>query len=1159
MLKPLLIIGVGGSGGKTIRAMKETISQKLLFKGYKGGIPTAWQFLQIDTTYDGQDFNARMLPKDEVCLVVPSGATFGSILNSLTNRASSVEDVQEMLTGWGIPESSLSVGDGAGMIRGIGRQVGIADSKKIQGALNSAVSKMLSPSATSELLNIAQFLKVDPKTLDKNPSVILVTSLSGGSGAGMFMDVAEILKRSYRDQAWAQNIISFLYTAEVFEGITGAGDVRQNCLGAINEIVAGRYRQPTKRTNRLMEKLEHNAPNPDIHFIGSQGNILIGSRNAAGVNLAQDKSGVGMNEVFTTIGEMLAGIFTDSAISDWVYKTAFVNAVLGTKIKDESGLTSNEPSTVLPFASMGFARLSLGIDRVSRYITDALIRAQVDLLLFPENLTPEQLSDQTKEQFLDAKVEFAWDGFLAKSKLNERKEKNDVIDSLVVKEVLNRRVADLTTTTFASFDGYSKPEKIDRVAARLWNDFEVARDEFQVQVRTDQNKKASEWANAIQVSLLDYVADYVARNGILFAVQLLTKLSRELKDVAQRDLKSEIDALNTKLSRVTKESWASRVQDCANGRQGLSRDDRDVKVKLEEYVSNVSRGIEEIYRKKLASDLMIEFADDFVDVLCKRLLGERELLLARAAAKKPEDNDGLVLNSLPSIGSGNPVPKGYLPRAIEKILIEPEKFLEFYLKYAKADILDPIDKANAFETSVRDALLRVPLTKDAMSDHQTFISSVARWVPRTLDSVVNRRVEFSLTTDFWDLKEANEKWLALEGSQFQKVRNMSIAKYCKPDDPVEQKEREEAFIKAYSEMLRISVPLVKFNERALKSIQSPSGESPTVTQKKSAPIPFDVNSQVGTSLVGVLSNDLGVNISLPSFAKEWFDPSSELTEMFVIQVPSGALPAYAFASLTNPIAESVLAAKNSPILWSSYWTNRRSRPLQEAVPVSDKMLRSMITGWFVAKSLGLVTDAGEGIEKTLKIANPTLTPAGFSMFPSPLLVTSVEDVRNKFALPSLLSSIGLAMVNYGQTGDESQLHAYRLLKYLGREVTVEMKLDDWDNGGLGDLSPGGIPITSSVVRDWVFTGQIKGLTGSQLSTEASLLAESTSESRAEFIKNYVDSQNAKFNKYWDNNQFTSWSKLPNLWEIKDEISEALQNISHYVTTISDESQPDLDG
>ena len=61
MLRPLLIIGVGGSGGKTIRSMIQAFERKFESMDYSGGIPAAWQFLQIDTTYDGEKFPVKML------------------------------------------------------------------------------------------------------------------------------------------------------------------------------------------------------------------------------------------------------------------------------------------------------------------------------------------------------------------------------------------------------------------------------------------------------------------------------------------------------------------------------------------------------------------------------------------------------------------------------------------------------------------------------------------------------------------------------------------------------------------------------------------------------------------------------------------------------------------------------------------------------------------------------------------------------------------------------------------------------------------------------------------------------------------------------------------------------------------------------------------
>ena len=58
MLRPFLIIGVGGSGGKTLRGIKYQLELKLQQVGWKSGIPAAWQFLHFDTptAQDGVDF-----------------------------------------------------------------------------------------------------------------------------------------------------------------------------------------------------------------------------------------------------------------------------------------------------------------------------------------------------------------------------------------------------------------------------------------------------------------------------------------------------------------------------------------------------------------------------------------------------------------------------------------------------------------------------------------------------------------------------------------------------------------------------------------------------------------------------------------------------------------------------------------------------------------------------------------------------------------------------------------------------------------------------------------------------------------------------------------------------------------------------------------------
>ena len=313
MLRPLLIIGVGGSGGKTIRSMIQSLERKFVSAGYDGPIPAAWQFLQIDTTRDGQSFPAPMLDKDSFHQVVASGQSFDGMLRSITDTGDNAEQ-QKMLSGWGIPHAAVSISMGAGQVRAIGRQAGVADSKGILSALQSSIAKMNAPMAFAELLTLSKALNLDDPI--KTPQAMILASVAGGSGAGMFIDVAELLKRA-TDERWAKEAISFLYTAEVFTSIGNGGkDTAKNSLGAFNEVMAGKWVGLSDRSEFLYQKLGL-APvaEAESSSFGAAGNILIGARNKAGTDISIGTDGAGMDEVFLTIGEALAGVLTDDVTS----------------------------------------------------------------------------------------------------------------------------------------------------------------------------------------------------------------------------------------------------------------------------------------------------------------------------------------------------------------------------------------------------------------------------------------------------------------------------------------------------------------------------------------------------------------------------------------------------------------------------------------------------------------------------------------------------------------------------------------------------------------------------------------------------------------------------------------------------------------------------
>ena len=277
MLRPILFIGLGGAGGKTVRAIKQQLQQELVAKGYSESFPTAWQFLHIDTPtfQDGQTFPAPMLPMNEYHSVTRPGITLKDILARVENLGPQVE-IQKMLAGWSPELPPISINTSAGQIRAIGRLALMSDLQKTFEVIQKAISKMLSPTAFPELQAVASTLGV---ALDEStPQVFIISSLGGGTGSGMFTDVAELVKRATQEK-WGDRAISILYTPDLFRSLGSMGKaISSNSFGAMNELLAGEVTGLSESTDLFYMKcgIPFRRAQSENTF-GSRTNILVGS------------------------------------------------------------------------------------------------------------------------------------------------------------------------------------------------------------------------------------------------------------------------------------------------------------------------------------------------------------------------------------------------------------------------------------------------------------------------------------------------------------------------------------------------------------------------------------------------------------------------------------------------------------------------------------------------------------------------------------------------------------------------------------------------------------------------------------------------------------------------------------------------------------------
>src|SRR4051812_23714577 len=159
MLRPFLLIGIGGSGGKTLRVTREDLARRLGQAGWSGDLPRAWQFLHIDvpTHADGNDpdLPIQLLERDYQGLVAP-GLVYRTIDSAMAGMGRT--PMGDALAGWR-PDPlkvNVPVDKGAGQYRTIGRMITLANLDRVWQAVKRARDELTGAEVVGELQRVTR-------------------------------------------------------------------------------------------------------------------------------------------------------------------------------------------------------------------------------------------------------------------------------------------------------------------------------------------------------------------------------------------------------------------------------------------------------------------------------------------------------------------------------------------------------------------------------------------------------------------------------------------------------------------------------------------------------------------------------------------------------------------------------------------------------------------------------------------------------------------------------------------------------------------------------------------------------------------------------------------------------------------------------------------
>ena len=1111
MLRPVLLIGVGGSGGKTLRAMNQSLMRKLRKAGWdKNHLPEGMQMLWVDSVsqQDEDAFPAPLLPSTQYVGLVPPGLNYADLRTTLEH---SIQPKERMaaLAGW-MPESvPIAVAAGAGQARAIGRAISAAQISPLKSAIEGANAKLSGINVTTELADISGLLGQSDSSPVTKPIAIVISSVAGGSGSGMFMDVIETLKTVNPEFASPDGIITILYTPDVFASIEGAGgQIPPNTLAAAMEVTSG-VLSPGLTSGSVHMMQSRGLVNRSRHGFGAKCNFLVGASNK-NITLGSQ------SDVYYAVGESLTAIVTDDRVQQslraFIITNVFLNSGNSMLVQDNSLMSeASDLDESMPFSALGMGRVNLGTDRLTDYISLLLTRDITEQLLWPDFQNNIQSDGQRKtpEELINKRIADTWTDFLLESKLNERDPANDVVNALVDESQVEQRLTPwaregLNKSSQGVGGGGMAPAEW---ASRLQNYYDNNISVLKAQEKANTYQFAQSWTEEIQIHLTRLVTQVSIRDGFMVTGRLLTRLIEEMQYVSQE--------LNTQVAtkRTQTQMMASSIQQVLNvGANKLELND-DALSKAAKALQ-LSAGLEvDADRYEIASALVSDLTENLLEPLLKSIRFARAELAATVNAKQLPDGRPNSWPLMPEFGK--PIPTQLRPGATERVLIQPENYEKVFQEEVQACLQNSQDKSSWRSVIRERSALGLVLDNGEHAGNGIIKESVS-WIPQDGQASTARvsgiPAEFSTPKSFTFIQQLVDQWVAdvKLSTGLARFLKQSLVKYVESGAPEEQIQRQSDFISAFSEVVMIAAPFVEINA-AVKASLHPNVKDSNLPLVST--IPFVVGHPLYDRIKSAL--DAG-GLWKERQSPGWFG-TSNADQISIFTASGNAMMPMVFNNLMRPIAQSWAENSNNMDRRHAFWAMRRARPIVEFIPAGHRQIESMTRGWFLAGLLNqrVTKDEGGAGWRVQVWDDESRTLVDF---PFPLL--SAGSVSQNEVPAAVLKSLAIAYVKVNELGNLSPLRPYQRLLEIGAESRYPTILSDWIKTGV--VAGSGAPTPDSKI-----TGTATG----------------TLDERREAVVNVLQKTFDKYAAYFaDVEDKPNLYKAPPAWELRNFILSALGSL-----------------
>ncbi len=1053
-LRKFLVVGCGGSGGAALRYLMDQLRADLCPLGI-GSLPAAWQFVHVDAP-STPDVGPGTLGSitDLGGRYVPVSSPTNSYLATWTSVSSRTQgnDALPSLLGW-VPReprkaNNVPVTDGAGQYRAIGRMLALPHLRTLHEQLSAAYRDLQQPAAWGEL----------PANLHSgNEAVIpiVVSSMAGGAGAGIFLDICRVLgKLPGVDPA---NLGVFLFTADVFNELPehARTGVEGNALGALGEIIAA-----AARTGEDQEMDLHAAQGlPQTGFTSAPFARIFPIGAMVGGDGALFGDGT-MHGIYRGLGRALAGIlFSEQATENYIDRMLANRSPADTDVRS---LGWGQAPADFTWGSLGYASVSLGRDRYEEYAAQRVARLGVDHLMGGHRDRGSQLPDTEQLAVL---VEANWSQILQRTGLGVPGQpipewfRSTAFTDASAEQTARVAMSQLLDQV-AAFRGPAT-HYLDVVLQRT-----LAARPTVARLAGDQVYAwANDWSDRLESAVLQEFSEGMARHGLPYARAVLARLRMHvdrLTDAMGRAGAREVDPVALDPAVQTRVAQLGGAE--VSGSHPISG-----------MVAAALLDSGQVYARRAAARLgagvLASFARDVLPAL-ETSASEALLDLEHAVSRAPSQA------GLAQVASSTyrdwPLDSDSTParfdEAVNEVLVTTSA--EFPAQFV-ADIQASVPTADG---AYRDAMNQVRFevlrgrwqTTGGRAGEVPILSRSARWrasvlgyEPGTRTPTPATRPRYTVAASTSQVLDRARQWLARPGQPFTNFARQSLRDYL--NDPqlaqAQRVERQERFVRRFWEAMALARPLVGVSPQMVRAVHN--GQDVRYDYSFS-----EIGLPAGDPTAVVIGHRLRTDPHVDSTTVQAFNDALATTDE-AREHGSGAriavFGAYqkysplVFASLLRPVHQRWAAS--SPEYLRQIWQWKRTRPLSAAIAMSDDELTATVAGWYLGRALGLVQhpsalhDGGpvqvyDRVRRRWVAFPPLLTSHD-------RLPLSAHDW-----MPAVLGSHSLAVVQCNEDPTLAALQPYRLLRELYDSST--------DHPTLG--GPDAMAATS-VIADWATSGQ----------------------------------------------------------------------------------------